>query len=123
MNEDNYVFDTYALIEIIEGNPKYRKYVDTKMVITEFILAEVCLAVLRRYQREMAFRYVDKCAPFVVQVKGEVIKNAMEYRLRMNKRDVSTTDCVGYCLAKDSRIKFLTGDKEFKNMPWVEFVK
>ena len=33
------------------------------------------------------------------------------------------TDCIGYILAKNIGIKFLTGDKEFENLDNVEFVK
>ena len=33
------------------------------------------------------------------------------------------TDCVGYVVAKRVGVKFLTGDREFKDMPNVEFVK
>ena len=39
------------------------------------------------------------------------------------KRNVSMTDCVGYILAKQLGIKFLTGDKEFEHLDNVEFVK
>ena len=39
------------------------------------------------------------------------------------KQDLSMTDCVGYVVAKRLGVKFLTGDKEFRNFQNVEFVK
>lgn len=36
---------------------------------------------------------------------------------------MSMTDCISYFMAKDLEIKFLTGDKEFENLDYVEFIK
>ena len=44
-------------------------------------------------------------------------------RLKHKKRDLSMTDCIGYAIAKRLGIKFLTGDKEFKDFENVEFIK
>ena len=41
----------------------------------------------------------------------------------LNKRKLSMTDCIGYMMAKQWGIKFLTGDKEFEDMENVEYVK
>mgnify|MGYP001614774557 FL=1 len=123
MTDTSYVYDTYALIEIIDGNPNYIKYTEQKIIINEFVLTELCVAFLRKNNKELAFQYVDKFAPFVVSVNKEVIKKAMVFRLNNQKKNLSSTDCIGYFLAKDFEIKFLTGDKEFKNMENVEFVK
>ena len=37
-----YLFDTYAIIEIIDGNKNYLKYSDSDVVINNFIFAELC---------------------------------------------------------------------------------
>ena len=47
----------------------------------------------------------------------------MEFRLKWKDRGVSITDCVGYIMAREMGIKFLTGDKEFEGLEGVEFVK
>lgn len=122
MSKQEFVFDTYALLEIIQGNQNYDKYIDTKIIITEFILAELCFRLIREVGVERAFSYVDKFSSFVVAVDKEVIKKAMVYRFQNLKKEVSITDCIGYFLAKSLGIKFLTGDKEFKNLHDVEFV-
>lgn len=123
MNEDAYVFDTYALIEIIRGNKNYKAYENARVIITEIILAELCLSLIRELGRVKSFSYVDKYSEFVKAVGKEVIKKAMVYRFEHPQRNLSMADCIGYCLAKGLGIKFLTGDKEFKDVEGVEFVK
>ena len=122
MTDDAYFFDTYAIIEIVKGNPKFMKYVGSQIIITEFILAELCLSLIRELGIQKSFYYVDKYSQFVVPVNKEIIKRAMMYRFENSKKNVSMTDCIGYFLSKDLGMKFLTGDKEFKNMKNVEFV-
>ena len=64
--------------------------------------------------------------PFVAvsnNPKPLTIKNAMKFRLANKKKKLSYADCIGYQLAKEHGLKFLTGDKEFENLPNVEFVK
>jgi len=47
----------------------------------------------------------------------------MTFRALNKKRNLSYVDCIGYIIAKQRNIKFLTGDKEFEYMENVEFVK
>ena len=42
---------------------------------------------------------------------------------KVNIANLSYVDYIGYILAKQRNVKFLTGDKEFENMDNVEFVK
>jgi predicted nucleic acid-binding protein len=41
----------------------------------------------------------------------------------MKDRSLSYADCVGYITARKFGIPFLTGDKEFKDMEGVIFIK
>ena len=120
---DSYVFDTYALIEIIRGNKNYFNYINSRIIITSFILAELCYSSIRLYGTKKAYEYVDKYSRFVEKIDKEVIKEAMNFRYMNVKKDMSITDCIGYILAKKLNIKFLTGDKEFKDLLNVEYVK
>ena len=119
------VFDTYALIELLEGNPAYLKYADAAMVINEFIFAEYCYITLRRYIDYPA--EADKKARSVMGVitslSREWIIDAMKFRFANRKKEMSTTDCVSYIQARKLGIPFLTGDSAFEGMPGVEFVK
>ena len=123
MIEKNYVFDTYALIEIIKGNKNYNLYLNSKIIITNFILAELCFNLIRELGVERGSYYTDEYSKFIIDIDKGVIKKAMIFRLENIKRNMSITDCIGYFLAKELNIKFLTGDKEFKDMDNAEFVK
>lgn len=123
MNEPAYVFDTYALLEIIEGNPAYLEYMNSRIIITEFILAELCFTLMRKAGVEIGFAYADRLSGFVIPTDKDVIKKAMLFRYENMKRNFSMGDCVGYFLARELGIKFLTGDRQFKGMGNVEFVR
>lgn len=123
MTDESYIFDTYALIEIIRGNENYKTYANAKIVITDFILAELCFNLIRELGIAKSYYYVDEYAPFVYKIDKEVIKEAMHFRYLNKKKDLSMADCIGHILAKRLGIKFLTGDKEFKSLENVEFVK
>ncbi|MEK6932561.1 MAG: PIN domain-containing protein [Nanoarchaeota archaeon] len=120
---DSYVFDTYALIEMFGGNKSYLKYENSKVIITSFILAELCYNLIKTHGTKISYEYVDLYSKFVQNIDKEVIKEAMKFRYLNVKKKMSTTDCIGYILAKKLDIRFLTGDKEFKDLPNVEFVK
>jgi hypothetical protein len=56
-------------------------------------------------------------------IKPLTLKRAMLFRFVNKKKKLSYVDCIGYFLAKENNLKFLTGDQQFKGMPNVEFVK
>ena len=94
-NEENsFFFDSYAFFEIIKEN-----------------------------NEELAETSIKTYSQFVQDFDEEVIKNAAQLKLKLNRRDLSMADCIGYEFAKQLGIKFLTGDSQFKDMENVEFVK
>ncbi|MBU0958442.1 MAG: hypothetical protein KKB31_00715, partial [Nanoarchaeota archaeon] len=56
-------------------------------------------------------------------IKIDTTINATKFKFKNRKDGLSYTDCIGYILSKELGIKFLTGDKKFKNKSNVEFVK
>lgn len=122
---DAFVFDTYALIELIEGNPAYLKYANAKMIINAFIFAEFCYVGIRRYRDYLAEAEQKSRAVIgsLSAVSPEEIMEAMTFRFSNRQKDVSTTDCVSYIQARNLGVSFLTGDGAFEGMPGVEFVK
>lgn len=80
---------------------------------------------LKDFGKESGDRFYSMFVTFVVDFDDETIKEAMEFRLEMRKNgiDLSYTDAIGYIVAKKNKVKFLTGDSEFKNLPNVKFVK
>ncbi|MDO8468041.1 MAG: PIN domain-containing protein [Nanoarchaeota archaeon] len=123
MEEINYFFDTYAIIEILNQNPSYEKYKDKIATITIFNLSEIYYYCLNNLNSFGAEEIYNKYREAVVKVSDSIIKNAMMFRKNNKKKDLSYADCIGYIYASKNNIKFLTGDKEFKNMKNVEFVK
>ena len=119
---ETYFFDTYALLEIVDGNPAYLKYAPANQVINEFVYAELCYKLLRT-AHPLASTVLSQCSTLVRQSPPRVVKKAMHFRVKNKRQKLSIPDCVGYTLARELGILFLTGDKEFKNLPGVEFVK
>ena len=118
-----YLFDTYALIEIIKGNKNYSKYIDSTPIINKFILTELTYWMIRDYGFDKASLIADQYNKYVKEIDLEVIKEAMLFRYLHKKQKLSMIDCIGYIMAKKLGLKFLTGDKEFEKFDNVEFVK
>lgn len=120
---NSFFFDSYAFFEILRGSNGYGSYKKCGIVTTKLNIFELYLGLLRDVNEKTAEENLNKYYPFVVDYDEQIIKDAAGLKHKLNKRDVSMTDCIGYILAKRLRIKFLTGDKQFENMENVEFVK
>ncbi len=120
MNNE-FFFDTYALIELIEGNAKYQKYQQADMIINEFVFAELCYFFERNPYVD-AHKFLKHVENVLVRTPLEVIQQAMQLRFKLKPKKLSMADAIGYAYAKELGLKFLTGDKEFKDMDNVEFV-
>lgn len=119
-----YYFDTYAWHEIIEGNPSYERFKeDVRPITIRMNLMELYYGLIRVGRKEQAEECYDELLNHIVLFSDETIKEAMEFRLKYKKKKLSYTDSLGYIIAKKHKVKFLTGDEGFKDLPNVEFVK
>jgi predicted nucleic acid-binding protein len=118
-----YLADTYALIEIVRGNSSYLKYKSCTLVTTQLNLMEVYYHFLRDCDQSTADRYFGVFSELVMPITDSCIKSGMRFKLMNRKEKLSYVDCVGYAYAVELSIKFLTGDKKFKNKENVEFVR
>lgn len=117
-------YDTYAILEIIKGNPNYKAYLkDVGIVTTKLNLMELYYRLYVLHGIETAEIYYQKYKPFVIEVSDSLIKKAMVFKAENKNKDLSYVDCIGYIYAKENKIKFLTGDKQFEGMENVEFAK
>ena len=123
IEESPFFFDSYAFFEILKGNNNYQHYKKCKIVTTKLNLFELYLGLLRDIDEETAEKYLETYYPFVIDFDKVIIKSAAKLKNKLNKRNISMADCIGYSLAKQLEIKFLTGDKEFESLDNVEFVK
>jgi len=119
----NYFFDTYAIIELVSGSPVYARFIEEPVAITIFNLAEIYYSALNSMDESKAEEIYEKYKWCVVNISDEALKDAMKFRKKNKRRDLSYSDCIGYVYALKNNLRFLTGDKEFENLENVEFVK
>jgi predicted nucleic acid-binding protein len=116
-------FDSYAFFEIVRGNVTYIPYKEFDIVTTKLNLFELYSGILKNGDELLAKQALDEFYEFAMDFDKEDIEEAAKLKIKLNRRKVSMTDCIGYCLASRLGIKFLTGDKEFEGMENVEFAK
>ena len=122
MMNETFLFDTYALIEIINKNLNYEPYTKAGIIINDFVFSEYCYLLMRKNVKD-AQNLIDEVSSAIVCPNAEVIKKAMRFRVDNKKKNLSMTDSISYIMAKELGVKFLTGDKEFETLDGVEFVK
>ena len=118
-----YFLDSYAIYEIIAGNPRYEDYLGKDSNTSILNIAEIYYPLLREFGESFAD---DRTLPLfstILPIKSLTIKRAMLFRLKNKDKRLSYADCIGYALAKENGLRFLTGDKEFEGLTNVEFVK
>ncbi len=118
-----YFFDTYALIEIIKENKTYIPFADEIVYTSIMNLAELYYAIIRMHSPEIANQWIVKFNLQLLEIDQDIVKKAMIFRFNNKNKKMSMVDCIGYHLAMKYKISFLTGDKAFKDIPDVTFVK
>ena len=116
-------FDTYILWEISRANEKFSMYENEEFIISHLTLAEFYGIILREYNEATANYWLKKLLGNTRQVPLQTLIQAMKFRHAHKKQAVSFFDAVGYVFAQENKIPFVTGDKEFKGMPGVEFIQ
>jgi predicted nucleic acid-binding protein len=118
-----FFYDSYAIISFLDGEAKFKKYFSQDEGITSaYCIMEVHYSLLKKFPKEKAEEVIDALYSLVVNPSFEELKEAVEFRAENKKKELSYSDSLGYIIAKKRKLKFLTGDKAFKNMKKVEFV-
>ena len=118
-----YFFDTYAIIELIKGNPKYEFVKDSTIITGVMNLAEVYYALLLENKEEKTDLIIKNLNFQLLNISSDTAIQGALFRYKNKKANFSYIDSVGYILALGNNLIFLTGDKEFENLENVEFVK
>ncbi len=122
-----YCLDTYALVEICYGNPKFSKFTLGNYIIPDWILGEFYYVWMQKYCEEEADLIIEKIGPYSISVSKEIIIKAMKFRYQYKRKNknsnISFFDAIGYIFSKESNYIFVTGDKEFEGLENVEFIK
>ncbi len=118
-----YFLDTYALIEIVEGNPSYQKYLESDVITLKDNLAELFYFLLKKYDEKIASSLLERFSKISVELPLNIIDKAMIFRYKHEKSRFSYIDCFGYIYSLENKRIFLTGDRAFKGMTDVELVR
>ena len=122
-NKMQYFFDSYSIIEIMRKNSSYLKYADSVIITNVLHLAEVYYHLLINYNEKTADSWMSKLKLSFIEITPEIAVEASKFRFKNKKARLSYADCIGYITAQKQGLKFLTGDKQFKHMKGVEFVR
>lgn len=124
-----YFYDTWAILEYLRDRPGYERYFEGAPGGTALLnLAEVCFKMLEWGRGAEMKRVFHRFLPSLMELPPEMVPRAMEFRRqhpdprRRGRYLFSYADALGYTLALESGLRFLTGDPDFKGMPGVEWV-
>ncbi len=114
--------DTYALVEINNGSPKSANLLNEEIAIADVTMAEFYGYLYRKYNLKTADYWHRRLSFLCRPVPRDIMIKAIRFKVDNSKEDLSFFDCVGYIFALENGMKFVTGDKEFKGKPEVEFM-
>lgn len=115
--------DTYSLVEINSGNPKFADILTKDAVITDITMAEFYATLLKKYDEKTADYWYRRLSILCKQVPLEILIKAAKFRIENSQSNISFFDAVGYIYSIEKNMKFVTGDSEFKNRRGVLFIK
>ncbi len=118
-----FFLDTFSIMEMVRGNPKYKKYLGASLFTAELNLYELYYNLLKTHGPALAESEFFQFRQFIVDTKNNHIFMASKFKLANNKLNISYADALGYAIAKEEGMKFLTGDKVFEGIDNVEFVR
>lgn len=121
-----YFLDSYAIIEMFRGNPAFERFRRIEAATTLFQIAEAYYKLLELRLPKEARRMHATFDPLAVPVRGEVLHQAMEFRLHERTprgERYSYADSIGYTVAQWLGVPFVTGDDGFRERAGVEWAK
>lgn len=117
------VLDTYALVEIKLGNPKFCQLLNQTFVITDLTMAEFYIVIYKEEGEEEAKEWHKKLSFYCRPINRNLLIKTLKYREDNKKDKLSIFDAVGYIYSRENNYKFVTGDKAFKFKEGVEFIQ
>lgn len=112
--------DTYAIIEIANGNPAYSKFSLHDCCTSIFNLFELTYHIVKSGKKDSDF-FAFK--PLLTDISTDWLLEAAKFRTEYSSRNFSYADAIGYVASIKIGCVFVTGDQQFKDMPNVEFIK
>ena len=118
-----FFLDSYALFEIVRENQNYKKFQETKNFTSMVNLLEFHYSMAKEFGSRKADVIIEEFKKIVLEINFNDVKVASEFRIKNSKKKLSYIDCLGYSMAINRNMKFVTGDKQFEGLENVEFVK
>lgn len=121
-----YFYDSYAVLAYVGGDERYRQFFEQDDgVLTKLNLLEIYYRSLERHGSKAAMEILEAFSKFLTDFQSKDIEESMKLRMKLKQKrlDLSYADALGYHLASSMKIKFLTGDKAFKNLENVQFLE
>ena len=116
-----YYAGTYALIEILRGNPDYKRY--PNIVTGWSSLLELSQVLVRDLGEEKAREVLDTIINSIPVITPSTKDLVEAGKIMTGHRNLSIQDALGYAIALNRGLKYLTGDRIFKDMDNVEWVE
>jgi len=114
--------DTYALVEILNGNPAYRAELEGAGT-SLYHLFELHVQVARLRDEATADEVFSDLPALAAEVEDADVLAAGRIKRDQPKKRLSYADALGYAMARQRGIAFVTGDAAFRGMEGVRFIK
>ena len=88
--------DTYALIEISKGNPKFSEYLNSQFILCELTLTEFYGVLFREEGEKVADYWLKKLENYTKSTSLEILIESIKFKQEHNKSNISFFDAVGY---------------------------
>jgi predicted nucleic acid-binding protein len=119
-----FFYDSYSVLAYLSDSPGYSTYFEKNTgVLTRLNLMEVHSAILEIHGIRAAHRVLEAYSTYEIEFSSSDVEGAMRLRRRLNDLGLSYADALGYYISKKERVKFLTGDTAFKDLPGVEYLR
>lgn len=122
-DEMTFFFDSCVLVDLFQGNIRYKEYENARAITTYLHVYEVYFILRKKYPEEEIMEFFERIKNFSIPSEFNWIPRAVKFRIENQHKGFSYADCLGYIAARELEIKFLTSDTQFKGFPNVEFVK
>ena len=121
-----FFLDSYAIIEMARGNPRYLRYRSEPAVTARTHLLEVYYILAQQGDENLAKSALRALGPHAIETPLELTPQIALFRLRQvgaTGRRFSYADALGYVYARENGYTLLTGAHEFAGLPDVAFVR
>lgn len=117
-----YFFDTYALVALATGEPAYSPYRGLPVVCERYNLLELAYKTHMAGGPDRARRALKRVHAKLLEPRRDQLLRAAALKASPEGKGLSYVDALGYVLAGEHGLRFLTGDRAFRDLPNVEFV-